>query len=172
MGAEEHDIVARVTHGGRACSTGALAAHLQRACGHVLVDARVIQQGYRFHPELGDEIPAFFNRRLTGGPVNLAVTLQAGVDATLEQGTAGWAIDPFATCRTTADARSVVESDGFHASLWWARLTIGVELVDVEQLSEPLFIARKPIEFRMLADELVSLGVLQRDACPLCSDDG
>ena len=179
MGAEENmDIVARI---GRAdagsSSTGALAAHLARACGHVLVDARVIQQGYRFHAELGDEIPAFFNKRMSTGSTNVAVTLQAGFDPELEAqargpftGSAGqWATDPFDGCRSTADARAVIEADDYHASIWLARITVGVQMLDVLQVAEPLFIAKHPNEFRAIAEELVALGVLQGHECPMCS---
>ena len=178
MGAEEHDIVARVSRAGAgASSTGALAAHLARACGHVLVDARVIQQGYRFHAELGDEIPAFFNKRMSTGSTNVAVTLQAGFDPELEAAAqAGpftgsarqWAIDPFADCMTTADARRVIEAEDYHASIWLARITVGVAMLDVLQVAEPLFIAKHPNEFRAIAEELVALGVLQGHACPVC----
>lgn len=179
--AEEHDdIVARVTRAGAgSTSTGALAAHLARACGHVLVDARVIQQGYRFFAELGDEIPAFFNKRMSTGSVNVAVTLQAGFDPELEAQARGpftgsaaqWGTDPFDGCRTTADARAVIEADDYHASIWLARITVGVDLLDVWQVAEPLFIAKHPNEFRAIAEELVGLGVVQGHACPLCSDE-
>src|SRR6476620_9336319 len=146
MGAEEHDIVARVTRAeSGSTSTGALAAHLARACGHVQVDARVIQLGYRFHPELGDEIPAFFNRRMSTGSTNIGVTLQAGFDPEAEArergpfsgSQAAWSVDPFEGCRTTADARAVVEADDYHASIWLARLTVGVQLLDVREIAEP-----------------------------------
>lgn len=179
MGAEEHDIVARVSRAAAgSTSTGALAAHLARACGHVLVDARVIQQGYRFHPELGDEIPAFFNKRMSTGSTNVAVTLQAGFDPEAEAEARGpftatrqWSTDPFEDCRTTSDARDVIEADDYHASIWLARVTVGVQLLDVWQVAEPLFIARHPNEFRAIAEELVGLGVVQLHACPLCSTE-
>ncbi|MCW2926396.1 MAG: hypothetical protein JWM86_364 [Thermoleophilia bacterium] len=180
MGAEEYDIVARVTRAGAgSSSTGALAAHLARACGHVQVDARVIQLGYRFHAELGDEIPAFFNRRMSTGSTNIGVTLQAGFDPEAEARVRGpftgeqqsWSIDPFEGCRSTADARAVIEADDYHASVWLARLTIGFELFEVRDIAEPLFIAKHPNEFRAIAEELVALGVVQAHACPLCSDD-
>lgn len=180
MGAEEFssEIHARV---GRAdtgrTSTGALAAHLGRACGHVSVDARVIQQGYRYHPELGDEIPAFFNKRMSTGSTNIAVTLQAGFDPQAEADARGpftghdtWAIDPFAECRTTADARAVIEADDYHASLWLARVTVGVQMYDVADIADPLFIARHPNEFRAIAEELVGVGIVQAHACALCGD--
>lgn len=179
MGAEEHDIVARVSRADvGSSSTGALAAHLARACGHVLVDARVIRQGYRFHPELGDEIPSFFNRRMSTGSTNLAVTLQAGFDADAEAAIRGpftqhdsWSTDPFADCRTTEDARRVIEADDYHASIWLARVTIGMQLLDVHDVADPLFIARHPNEFRLLAEELIALGAVQAQACPLCNGD-
>ena len=177
MGAEEHDIVARVSHSPGSTSTGALAAHLGRACGHVLVDARVIQQGYRFHPELGDEIPAFFNRRISTGSSTVAITLQGGLDpeedrsAPFTGGTAAWHADPFDDCRSTADARLVIEADDYHASLWLARVTVGVQLMDLADVAAPLFIAKHPNEFRVIAEELVSLGVVQGHACPMCSED-
>lgn len=183
MGAEElnSDIVARVTRAGAAgsTSTGALAAHLARACGHVLVDDRVVRQGYRFHAELGDEIPAFFNKRMTTGSTNIAVTLQAGFDLEAELDARGpfsgaattWSADPFAECRTTADARAVIEDDGYHASLWLARITVGVQMFDVHDIADPLFIAQHPNEFRLVAEELVGIGVLPAASCPVCSDD-
>lgn len=179
MAAEEHDIVARVSRADAgSSSTGALAAHLARACGHVLVDARVIQQGYRFHAELGDEIPAFFNKRMSTGSTNVAVTLQAGFDPEAEvqargpfTGTGrGWSGDPFDGCRTTADARQVIEAEDYHASIWLARITVGMHMLDVVELAEPLFIARHPNEFRMVAEELVGIGVVQLHGCPLCRE--
>jgi hypothetical protein len=175
MGAEEHDIVARVTHGGASSSTGALAAHLGRACGHVLVDTRVMQQGYRFHAELGDEIPAFFNRRISTGTSNVAITLQAGFDPeTAARGPFSrddqWSTDPFDGCSSTADARAIIEADDYHASLWLARITVGFDLLEVSQVADPLFIAKHPNEFRVIAEELVALGVVQGHACPLCAD--
>ena len=179
MGAEENmDIVARIGRSDAgSSSTGALAAHLARACGHVLVDARVIRQGYRFHAELGDEIPAFFNRRMSTGSTNVAVTLQAGFDPEAEVATRGpftghdaWAVDPFADCRTNADAQRVIEADDYHASIWLARITVGMQLIDVPAVADPLFIARHPNEFRVIAEELVAVGILQAHACPVCGD--
>lgn len=179
MGAERHDITARVSraHAGSS-STGALAAHLARACGHVLVDARVIRQGYRFHAELGDEIPAFFNKRMSTGSTTIAITLQAGFDPQAEVDTrgpfetvGGWAVDPFADCRTTADAQAVIEAEDYHASLWLARITIGFELFEVAQVAEPLFIAKHPNEFRAIAEELVALGAIHAHECLMCADD-
>lgn len=177
MGAEEHDIVARFARGPvGSTSTGALAAHLARACGHVLVDARVVQQGYRFHAELGEDIPAFFNRRISTGRGSIAITLQAGIDPEAHAPTpftgqpVQWAVDPFDGCRTTADARAVLEASDYHASLWTARITVGVELLDVFAVTAPLFIAKHPTEFRVIADELISLGALQAAACPMCAE--
>lgn len=174
MGAERHDdIVARVTRArAGSSSTGALAAHLARSCGHVQVDARVVQQGYRFHAELGEEIPAFFNKRMSTGSSNLAVTLQGGFnpDQPATLGGDGWAVDPFADCTTTADARRIIESDDYHASVWLARITVGQQLLEVADVSDPLFIARHPNEFRVIAEELIALGVLQTGSCPLCGD--
>lgn len=179
MGAEENrDIVARIGRSDAgSSSTGALAAHLARACGHVLVDSRVIRQGYRYHAELGDEIPAFFNRRMSTGSTNIAVTLQAGFDPDAEVAARGpftghgnWAVDPFADCRSTADARRVIEADDYHASIWLARITVGMQMFDVHEVADPLFIARQPNEFRLIAEELVSVGILQAHACPVCGD--
>jgi hypothetical protein len=175
MGAENYDIVARVSSAPGTSSTGALAAYMQQACGHVLVDERVVQQGYRFHPELGDEIPAFFNKRMTTGSTNVALTLQGGFDPEqsapmlLQQG-ARWAVDPFADCRTTNDARDVITSKEYHASLWLAKITVGVQMLDIRDVADPIFIAKHPNEFRLIAEELVSLGVLQAHCCPMCSD--
>jgi hypothetical protein len=180
MGAEEHDIVARVSRAeAGSSSTGALAAHLARACGHVQVDARVIRQGYRFHAELGEDIPAFFNKRMSTGSTNVAVTLQAGFDPEAEAQLRGpfsgaqaqWSIDPFDGCRSTADARAVIEADDYHASIWLARITVGVQLLDVCDVADPLFIAKHPNEFRVIAEELVGLGVVQLHGCPVCSSE-
>lgn len=162
MAAEQHDIFANVSRTSGATSTGALAVYLARSCGHVLVDSRVIQQGYRFHPELGEEIPAFFNRRISTGSSSVSITLQAGVDPER------WNDDPLEACRTTADARAVVEADDYHASLWLARITVGVAMMDVRDVADPLFLAKHPNEFRVIAEELVALGVLQSHACALC----
>ena len=177
MAAEEHsDIVARVTRAGGSSSTGALAAHIGQACGHVLVDVRVIRQGFRYHPELNDEIPAFFNKRMSTGSTNVAITLQSGFDPDAETrgpfaDDGAWAEDAFDGCRTTEDARQVIEADDYHASLWLARVTVGVQLLEVTELSEPLFIAKHPNEFRALAEELVALGIMPGHACPLCGSD-
>lgn len=160
---EEHDIVARVTNADTGNSVGALAAYIGRSCGHVSLDDRVIVQGYRFYPEMSDEIPAFFNKRFTTGSVNLAITLQAGL--ALDGG------DPFESCMNTRDARTVVEDDQYEASLWLARVTVGTDLLDVRQIVDPLFIARWPSEFRLIAEELVSLGIVQEAICPLCGVD-
>ncbi|MCW2955469.1 MAG: hypothetical protein JWO69_338 [Thermoleophilia bacterium] len=179
MGAEEHDIVARVSRVGGSTSTGALAAHLARACGHVLVDERVIRQGYSYFTELGDEIPAFFNKRISTGSSNVAITLQAGFDPEASNAGSGpfssheqaWGEDPFDGCRSTADAQAIIDADDYHASLWLARITVGVELHEVTAVADPLFIAKHPNEFRVVAEELVALGVLQGHACPMCSCD-
>lgn len=162
MTAEQHDIFANVSRSTASSSTGALSVYLARSCGHVLVDTRVIQQGYRFHPELGEEIPAFFNKRISTGSSSVAITLQAGVDPER------WNDDPLESCRTTADARRVVEADDYHASLWLARITVGVAMLDVRDVADPLFLAKHPNEFRVIAEELVGLGVLQSHACALC----
>lgn len=168
MGAEEHDIVARVSGAGAmpdgsSASTGALAAHLAQACGHVSIDERVIAQGYRFHPEISDEIPAFFNRLIRIGSTTVAVTLLGGI--CLEDGS-----DAFAGCRTTTDARRVLASGDHHASLWRASITVEVRSLAVRDLAAPLFIARHPNEFRVVAEELVSVGALPAHACPICSE--
>lgn len=179
MGAERHsDIVARF---GRAdtgrTSTGALAAHLGRACGHVSVDSRVLQQGFRFYPELSDEIPSFFNKRLSTGSTNVSITLQAGFDPSAHEQpnsllstTDCWAIDPFDDCHSNAQARKIIEADDYHASLWMCTITVGVQMYDVSQISDPLFIAKHPNEFRLIAEELVAVGILQGHACTMCGD--
>jgi hypothetical protein len=130
----------------------------------VLVDTRVVQQGYRFHAELGEDIPAFFNKRISTGSSSVAITLQAGLDPAGE-----WREDPFEQCRSTPDAQRVIEADDYHASLWLARVTVGVQLMDVSAVAEPLFIAKHPNEFRVIAEELVGLGILQGHACALCT---
>lgn len=166
MGAEQPDIFSNVSRSGASSSTGALAAYLARSCGHVLVDSRVVQQGYRFHAPLGDDIPAFFNKRISTGSDHVSITLQAGFDPS-----GAWLEDPFEGCRTTAEARAVLEADDHHASLWLARITVGVQLLDVAAIAAPLFVAKHPNEFRVVAEELVGLGILQAHACVLCSDE-
>lgn len=164
MAAEEHDIVARISRSGStSTSTGALAAHLGRACGHVSVDQRVVAQGYRFYPEFSDEIPAFFNKRFTTGSTSIAVTLQGGVDV-------DGGADPFADCTSTKGAEAIIAEGDHHASLWLAKVTVGMRMLDVHEIADPLFIARHPNEFRAVAEELIALGVLQGHACPLCSE--
>ena len=159
---DEHDIVARFSSSGASNSVGALAAYLGRSCGHVSLDQRVIAQGYRFHPWLSDEIPHFFNKRLTSGKTNLAVTLQAGFDLDGE--------DPFDGCSGTSEAREIIASEDRAPTLWLAKATVGVRLLDIAEISDPLFIAKHPDEFRQLADELVAVGVLQTPSCPLCAE--
>lgn len=164
MTAEGEDIVARVSSspssGG---SLNALASYLTHSCGHVCLDARVVQQGYRFYPEMGEDIPAFFNKRFTTGSTSLAITLQAGFDLSGE--------DPLAGCTTTAQARAVIEGDTYEASLWLARITFGVSLLSVADIAASSFIAQHPNEFRLIAEELVALGIMQHSGCLLCSDD-
>lgn len=155
------EIVAKVTSEASASSVGALAAYLQRSCGHVSLDERVIAQGYRFYPWMSDEIPQFFNKRFTTGSTNLAITLQGGVDLDGE--------DPFDGCVTTSDARAIIETPGFEATLWVARVTVGTRMFDVTEIADPTFIAQHPSEFRLLADELISLGIHDGTACELCT---
>lgn len=161
---EEHDIVARVSSGQARTSTGALAAYLGRSCGHVSLDERILAQGYRFYPWMSDEIPHFFNKRFTTGSVNLAITLQAGFNIEGD--------DPFDGCASNGAAKQIIASPDYESSLWLARITIGAEMFHVAQISEPIFVAKHPNEFRLIAEELVSLGVLQGHSCPMCCDDG
>jgi hypothetical protein len=177
MGAPDPDIVARFAHGAAASSTGALAAHLAAACGHVIVDERVIRQGYRFHAEISDDIPAFFLRRWKIGSTGVAVSLHGGIDPHVEapmrmgaETATGWSVDPFSECASTHDAREIIEADGYHASVWLARITVGVDLLDVSEIAAPTFIARHPAVFRSLAEELVAVGALHAGVCPLCAD--
>jgi hypothetical protein len=161
MAAEEHDIIARISSGATS-STGALAAHLASTCGHVLLDQRVVAQGYRFHPELSDEIPGFFNKRLRTGSTGIAITLQGGIDP--DDGS-----EPLPGCTSTADVVRLLDESDHHASVWQAHVTVDVQMLEVAAVAEPLFIARHPNEFRLVAEELVALGILQARACPLCS---
>lgn len=161
MGAER-DIVARTSCGGQN-SAGALAAYLARSCGHVWLDARVLVQAYRFYPWMSDEIPHFFNKRFSIGSGGVAITLQAGLAVDGD--------DPFEDCQSNADARKLLESPDYQSSLWLAKVTVGMSLLDVEAVSDPLFIAKHPAEFRLLADELVAVGLVQASSCPMCSDD-
>ncbi len=157
------DIVARVesdnTAGG---PLQALQSYLAGSCGHVSLDQRVIVQGYRFYPWMSDEIPHFFNKRTTTGRTNVAITLQCGLSMNGE--------DPFEDCSNTADARQIIESDSYDASIWVARITIGTRMYDVPEIAESSFVAQHPDEFRLLAEELIALGVLGEHGCPMCSD--
>jgi hypothetical protein len=154
------DIVARA-ESAAGSSAGALAAYIGRSCGHVWLDSRVIAQGYRFYPWMSDEIPQFFNKRFTTGSVNLAVTLQAGVSLDGE--------DPLEECTSTKEAKDVLDHQELPQTLWLAVVTMGNDLLHIDDISDPLFLARHPNEFRIVAEELVSLGVLQSAACPLCA---
>lgn len=156
---EEHDIVARAGNAA-GTSVGALAAYIGRSCGHATLDERVVSLGYRFHPWMSDEIPHFFNKRFTTGTTNLAITLQAGLSLEGE--------DPFEACISNAEARELIASQQLHDTFWLARVTMGTDLLDVADVADPLFIARHPNEFRLIAEELVALGVLQAHACQLC----
>ena len=160
---EEHDIVAQFSSDPAGSSTGALAAYLGRTCGHVLLDTRVIKQGYRFHPWLSDEIPHFFNKRLRSGADTMAVTLQAGFSIEGD--------DPFDGCESHAEAQAIVSADDYHGTVWFARVTHGVQLLDIADAAAPLFIAKHPSVFRALAEELVTIGVLLPESCPLCSEE-
>jgi hypothetical protein len=157
----ERDIFANASSSSES-SAGALAAYLGRSCGHVWLDQRAIAQGYRFYPWMSDEIPHFFNKRFTSGTINLAVTLQAGMSLEGD--------DPLEDCSSHAEAKTIVENDDFAASLWLARVTVGTDMLDVADVAAPLFIAKRPAEFRLIAEELVSLGVLPAFSCPLCSE--
>ena len=160
----ERDIVARVgsTDPG-ANSIGALAAYLGRSCGHVSLDQRIVAQGYRFYPWMSDEIPHFFNKRFSSGNQNLAVTLQAGFNPEGE--------DPFEDCESNSQAKEILAADTYEPSIWLAKVTVGTQLLDVSEIADPLFIAKHPSEFRLIAEELVALGVLQVHTCPLDSDE-
>lgn len=160
---EEQDIVARFSSSTSSNSIGALAAYIGRSCGHVSLEPRVLAQGYRFHPWLSDEIPHFFNKRLQAGKTSLAITLQAGLDLDGD--------DHFDGCSTHADAKAVLESDSYASSLWLAKVTVGMRLMDVAEISDPLFIAQQPDVFRQLAEELVAVGVLEAHGCPMCSGE-
>lgn len=159
---EEHDIIAGFS-GGAANSVGALAVYLQGSCGHAVLDERVIAQGFRFYPWMSDDIPHFFNKRFTSGHLNLAVTLQGGMD--VEGGD-----DPFDGCDSHGEAKRIIVADSYVSSLWTARVTVDIDFLRVAKIADPLFIAKHPTEFRMIADELVALGVVQSRSCPLCSD--
>lgn len=144
-------------------SVGALAAYLGRSCGHVWLDQRIVEQGYRFYPWMSDEIPHFFNKRFTTASSNLAITIQAGLNLHGE--------DPFEHCDDNADAKSILASDGYEPGLWLAKVTIGMDLRTVADIADPLFIAKHPGEFRLIAEELVALGIIQGQACPLDGAD-
>lgn len=159
---DNDDIVVRVSSTSGGNSIGALANYLASSCGHVAVDMRVSSQGYRFYPEMSDEIPAFFNRRCTTGTTNIAITLQYGVDLAGN--------DPFAACTSNKEAQAVISGPDYEPSMWLVRLTVGTRTLDVHEVADPLFIAKHPSEFRLIAEELIALGVMQSATCPLCSD--
>ncbi|MBC7643862.1 MAG: hypothetical protein H7123_01965 [Thermoleophilia bacterium] len=126
------------------------------------VDQRLTQQGYRFYPEMNDEIPAFFNRRATTGTTSVAITLQFGLDLAGN--------DAFADCTSNKDARAIIESPDYESSVWLVRLTVDTRTLEVHEVADPLFIAKHPSVFRLIADELLALGVMQAHACPLCGE--
>ncbi len=142
-------------------TVGALAAYLRSSCGHVSVDERTFELGYRFHPPLGDEIPHFLNRRFTTGSTNLAVTLQGGMTSRGD--------DPFADVTSTSQARTVAAGLS-EPTVWSVAITVGAELFSVADIAEASFIARRPDEFRMIAEEMLSIGILKADACALCRE--
>lgn len=160
---DDHDIVARVTSSDSGNSIGALAGYIARSCGHVSLDQRILAQGYRFYPWMSDEIPHFFNKRFTTGNINLAITLQAGLNLDGD--------DPFENCSGNAEAREILDSELYESSLWLARITVGTEMFTVAEIAENSFIARHPSEFRLISDELVSLGIVQEASCPMCAED-
>lgn len=159
---DNDDIVARVSSSDGGNSIGTLANYLATSCGHVSVDQRLTQQGYRFYPEMNDEIPAFFNRRATTGTTNIAITLQFGLDLSGN--------DAFSGCMSNAAARAIIESPDYEPSVWLVRLTVGSRTLEVNEIADPLFIAKHPSEFRLIAEELLALCVMQAHACPLCGE--
>ncbi len=155
----ERDIHARAgTTSGS--STGALAAYLAGSCGHVWIDASIAEAGFRFHRAISDEIPHFFNRRSSIGSTRIALTLQGGI--TLEGS------DPFADCASHEEAVGLLAGPVAGQSLWTVIVTIGGAMHGVSDIASPRFIAQRPAEFRMIAERLVSLGVLPASSCPLC----
>lgn len=158
----ERDIVAHA-HSSAASSAGALAGYLQRSCGHVCLDERVIAQGYRFYPWMSDDIPHFFNKRFGSGTLNLAITLQGGMGVEGEE-------DPFDGCESHAEARRIIARDDYVTSLWTARVTVGIDYRSVSDIAAPAFIAKHPAAFTLIADELVAMGIVAAGACPLCAN--
>ena len=157
------DIVARVdSNSSPAAPVATLRSYLASSCGHVSLDRRVISQGFSFHPWLSDEIPHFFNKRASTGKTNIAITLQCGVTMTGE--------DPFESCSTTDDARAVLESAEHETSVWVARVTVGTRMYDVHEIASQAFFAEHPDEFRLIAEELVAVGVLGDRNCPMCAE--
>lgn len=163
MGAERdisHDVHARATST-PGTSIGALSAYLKNACGHVWLDERAFDLGYRFHAALNDEIPSFFNRRAQVGGSTIAVTLQSGLSLDGE--------DRFEDCTSTRDALEVVQDERYQTSLWTTLITINGQVHELDTVASAEFIARRPAEFRHIAEELVALGAVQGATCPFCS---
>lgn len=141
-----------------------LRTYLASSCGHVSLDRRVITQGFMFHPWLSDEIPHFFNKRSSTGKTNIAITLQCGVTATGD--------DPFESCVSSADARAVLEAPEYDTSVWVARITVGARMYDVHEVATQEFMAQHPDEFRLIAEELVAVGIHGNRNCPMCAEFG
>lgn len=165
MGAEREinphaDIHAR-TSSGPSTSIGALAAYLGQACGHVWLDERCFDLGYRFYAALSDEIPNFFIKRVKTGSSTVAVTVQSGISFDGE--------DPFDECQTTKDAKHIISGDGYQPSLWLTSISINGQLHPMEKVSGAQFIAQYPNEFRVIAEELVALGAVKASSCPFCT---
>ena len=168
MPAEQPDhIVARIGRSDRSASTGALAAHLALACGHVLLDDSVVRRGFTYHPEISEEIPAFFLKRIPLGSEDVQVILQAGLDVDTGD-------EPFDGCRSTDDVLTVLEQHErrgrHHSSLWTARIGLGARMLTLAEVADPLFVARHPNQFRAVAEELVAIGAVQAPVCPMCSE--
>ena len=73
-----------------------------------------------------------------------------------------------------ASGARVVCIDNFHTGRWEniQHLLNNSRFEVLEHdVADPLFIARHPNEFRLLAEELIALGAVQAQACPLCSGD-
>jgi hypothetical protein len=159
----DDDIVARVESAPSTASTlSKLQGYLADSCGHVVITQRVVAQGYRFHSWMSDEIPHFFNKRMSTGTTSVAITLQGGMSIDGE--------DPFALCTSTADARTVIEDGGHDGTIWVAKITVDARMFDVAEVAASPFLAQHPDEFRLIAEELIALGVLGDSGCPMCAE--
>ncbi len=140
----------------------ALLRFLRRSCGHACLDARVLRQGYHFYAAISDELPQFFNRRISTGSSTVSITLQAGLT--------GDGKEPFAECRNTAEAADILDGSDLAPTFWFVTVTVDGMTVPLSEVTSSAFIASHPNEFRVIAEELVAVGMVDDKRCGLCRE--